>query len=86
MSYHSGWSLANDQDFMNRVGFCSEVEGFGFEWGIDNRMSVAASPGFADAYESAVISEVPSPGKDQAVISDAMILSAVQTVHAAETP
>jgi hypothetical protein len=85
MSYHSGWSLAQDQDFMNRVGFCAEVEGLGFDWGIENRMKIAASPGFAEAYESAVINEVPNPGRDQAVISDAQILSGVQAVAAAES-
>lgn len=84
MSYHSGWSLANDQDFMNRVGFCAEVEGLGFDWGIEHRMQVAASPGFAEAYESALVAGVPDPGRDQAVISDAQILSAVQVVATAE--
>jgi len=81
MSYFSGWALSNDQDFMNRVGFCAETEGFGFEWGIENRMAVAAAPGFSDAYESAVVSGVPNPGRDPAVISDAQILSAVQALN-----
>lgn len=80
MSYYSGWQLANDQYFMNRVGFCAEVETLGYDWGIDNRMTIAASPGFAEAYESALIAEVPNPGLDQSVISDAQILSAVQTL------
>jgi hypothetical protein len=81
MSYYTGWVLANDQDFMKRIGYCSEVEGFGYEWGIEHRMSVAASPGFAEAYESAILNEVPNPGRDPAVISDGQILSAVQAVH-----
>ena len=78
MAYYDGWQLANDQDFMNRVGFCAEVEGRGFDWGIENRMKIAASPGFAEAYESALVAEVENPGRDQAVISDNQILAAVQ--------
>jgi hypothetical protein len=85
MSYYSGWSLASDQDFMNRVGFCAETEGLGFEWGIGHRMEVAAAPGFAEAYESAVLNGVENPGRDQAVISDGQILSAVQAVAAPDT-
>jgi hypothetical protein len=86
MSYYTGWQLANDQHFLNRVGFCAEIEGLGFEWGIEHRMQVAAAPGFAEAYESAIVAEVPNPGLDPAVISDPQILSAVQAVAAAGSP
>lgn len=79
MSYHSAYQLSEDQDFFNRVGMCAEQEGRGYEWGVTNRRAIASSPGFADAYESALVAEVENPGRDQAVISDAQILSAVQS-------
>ena len=78
MGYYEGWLLGNDQDFMNRVGFCAEIEGYGFDWGIDNRMQVAAAPGFADAYAYALQTGVEFPGRDESVISDLQILGAVQ--------
>lgn len=81
MTYYEGWLLGNDQDFLNRVGFCAEVEGHGFEWGVANRMKVAASPGFADKYASALAGGVESPGRDQSVINDDEIRAAVAAAH-----
>lgn len=78
MSYYDGYLLGTDQDFTNRIGFAAETEGLGFQWGIDHRMSIAAAPGFSDAYASALAGGVPNPGRDQAVISDAQLLSAIQ--------
>ena len=40
--------------------------------------TVCAEPGWADAYKYAVDAGNPDPGGDEAVITDAMILSAVQ--------
>ena len=78
MTYHAGAALGDDEDFWRRVAFCSQVEGLGWDWGHANRYAVAASPGFADSYQYALDTGVENPGKDQAVISDAQILSAVQ--------
>ena len=86
MAYYDGYLLGQDQDFMNRTGFAAETEGRGFEWGIANRYSVAAAPGFADKYASALAGNVPNPGRDQAVISDAELLSAIQAVPEESTP
>lgn len=78
MGYYDGWLLANDQDYMNRVGFASEQEGRGFEWGIERRYAIAASPGFAAAYSAAIAAGTESPGRDESVISDLQILAAIQ--------
>lgn len=43
------------------------------------------SPGWGEAYASALAADVPDPGNDPAVISDAMILAAVQPMIE-ETP
>ena len=41
---------------------------------------MAASPGFADAYEYALNTDVERPGNDPAVITDGQILAAVQAL------
>ena len=78
MNYYSAWLLAEDQDWMNRCGMCAEDEGHGFDWGVEKRRTLASAPGFAAAYESALISGVPNPGRDQSVISDQQLLAALQ--------
>lgn len=78
MSYFAAYLLSEDQDFFNRVGMCAEGEGLGYEWGVENRRTIASSPGFADAYQYALDTGVPDPGRAQEVISDGQILAAVQ--------
>lgn len=80
MAYYDGYLLSADQDFLHRCGMCAETEGLGFEWGIEKRYTIASSPGFSDKYASALAGNVPNPGRDQAVISDAELLSAVQAI------
>lgn len=50
------------------------------------RWEVAAQPGWDAAWDSAVASGNPDPGKDEAVITDGMILSGVQAVWTANLP
>jgi hypothetical protein len=82
MGYWEQSQLAIDADFAARVIACSSTEGFddpeGWAW--RHRYDLAASPGFADAYSSAIAGDVANPGRDPAVISDAQILSAVQAI------
>ena len=40
----------------------------------------------ADAYSYAVATDVPNPGKDEAVVTDANILAAVEAIVAPDTP
>lgn len=83
MGYYEQSLLSQDADFYNRVAACAAVE---LElgdvqptvWAGDHLWELAAAPGFADAYSSAIAANVPNPGRDPAVISDAQILSAVQ--------
>ena len=49
-------------------------------WQAMHSWDMASQPGFGDAYASAVAGEVPNPGNDPAVITDGMILSAVQSL------
>ena len=87
MSYSSQAALAGDPDFISRVSASAAVEvpppTHPVTWARDHIWRIAAAPGFADAYESAIIAEVPRPGNDPAVISDGQILSAVQAELAA---
>ena len=89
MSYYEIGLLAEDRDFLNRCMACAAVEietqdlprEPGAEvWTMGNRWRLAAMPGFGNAYSSALVSGVERPGKEQSVITDAMILAAVQPI------
>jgi hypothetical protein len=52
-------------------------------WVVNNRYVWASSPGWGAAWESALAGDPDAePGKDPAVITDDMILAAVQTLAA----
>ena len=83
MSYFDQATLSRDGDFNQRIAACAVVEvdldgQQPLDWATANQWALAASPGFADAYASAVASGVERPGADPSVISDAQILSAIQ--------
>jgi hypothetical protein len=82
VSYSSQAVLSRDSDFISRLSACAAVEVPDADdpqaWAADHVWHIAAAPGFADAYESAVVGGVERPGNDPSVISDAQILSAVQ--------
>lgn len=95
MAYTDLALLAGDTDFSTRVAACVASEtvanpdvGYAdpFTWARDHTWKVAAQPGFADAYASALASSNPRPGWDASVITDAQILSAVQAIVASEAP
>ena len=86
MSYTDQANLSRDQDFNLRLAACAvkEVSLNGttpLDWAWAHQWEVAASPGFSDAYGSAVLNEVEKPGEDPSVISDNQILSAVQALY-----
>ena len=74
--------MAQDTDLTRRVQACAaqEQDGNPYTWTADNMLDVCASPGWADAWASALAGGNETPGRDPAVITDGMILSAVQTV------
>lgn len=85
MAYSDQALLSNDSDFMQRLGAAAAVEvdlagTHPVTWAAENQWLIAAAPGFADAYASAIVNQVPRPGNDQGVISDAQILAAVQAL------
>lgn len=85
MAYWDQAQLSRDPDFTQRLAAAGAVEVTAaaadpLGWAVEHQWAVAASPGFADAYASAVASGVERPGQDPAVISDAQILAAVQAL------
>jgi hypothetical protein len=88
MGYWEQSELAGDQDFAARVTACASSEQYldPWTWAAVHAWELAAAPGFADAYSSAIAGAVEHPGRDPAVISDAQILAAVQTIGPDEPP
>ena len=83
MSYTSINQCAHDQEFLARIQACAAQEGHDNpEYATDVllRWPVASYPEIAEAYEYAVGSHNPNPGKDPGVISDAQILAVVQPI------
>lgn len=82
MSYSSQAALSGDPDFINRCSAAAADEvpepTHPVTWAREHIWRIAAAPGFAEAYETALVNGVPRPGDDPSVISDAQILSAVQ--------
>jgi hypothetical protein len=90
MAYSDQALLSVDQDFINRLAAAAAVEVDDIPidmgavgWSVRHVWYIAAAPGFADDYASAIAAGVPRPGNDQAVISDAELLTALQAWIAA---
>lgn len=87
MAYSDVAALMADGDFGLRTQACVAIEATQAEvdvdpgtWQATHAWEMAAQPGFGEAYASALAGGVERPGNDQSVISDAQILSAVQTI------
>jgi hypothetical protein len=92
MGYSDAAMLAADYDFQQRVAACIATETAAEaeppnapNWAAERAWQMAAQPGFADKYASALAANPPveRPGWDASVISDAEILSAVQAIASA---
>lgn len=55
-------------------------------WQSSHRWVLASQPGWDAAWDSAVAGGVEDPGADEGVITDGMILAAVQAIILAELP
>jgi len=83
-------ALTRDTDFNDRVAACYATETPGHigeyptVWASSHAWDMAAQPGFGDAYSYAIQTHPDDPdyrpGADPAVITDGMILSAVQSL------
>lgn len=82
MAYYDVALLGADAAFLARVAACyagePDTDADPASWAATHSWALASTPGFGDAYASALASGVENPGADASVISDAQILSAVQ--------
>lgn len=85
MSY-SQHLLASDAQVAGRVASILKDEGHspagesGMEMAWRYLEDVAAQPGLAESYHAALLNHVPDPGAADDVITDAVLLSAVEAV------
>lgn len=79
-------TIAANQSMQARLASCAAQENATdagvdpYAWAYEWRLVWAAAPGWADAWESAEANGNPDPGADPAVITDAQILTQVQTM------
>lgn len=91
MSYLNQDAIASNAAMVARVSQCAAEQGDAEpdNWTIAHRREWAAAPGWADAWASSLASHPPvedeatyDPGRDEAVITDTMILGQVQAMIA----
>lgn len=87
MSYRTQAALARDQHIVERVTACAATQEIPnpSQWAWSHQWTFSAQPGWDAAYAYAVNTGVVDPGNSESVITDGMILSAVQAVRADET-
>jgi hypothetical protein len=81
MSYNTIAQSANDYDLLRRVAASAAqegVEGDAIQWANEHIWQVVTASDIEAAYASALIALNPAPGKDESVVTDGMILAAVQ--------
>ena len=84
MSYLTQDTIANNAAMLARVAQCAAQQMIptADEWTRNNRRTWASAPGWDAAWESALAGGIEDPGSDEAVITDGMILSQVQSMMA----
>jgi hypothetical protein len=92
LSYNTIADMTDSTSLMRRLSAAAAAEqGAGTAidpndpgaWAYTYRWHLVSAPGWADAWASAEAASNPDPGRDEAVITDAQILSQVQAVLAA---
>lgn len=81
MTYQGMAAITADYALRNRLTACAAEENKPkpyAQWVEANIWDLAATPGWAAAYESALAAGITQPGERGDVITDAMILAAVQ--------
>ena len=86
MTYATIAQMAGDNDLLQRAAACAAREGIADPWGWAARHArqLAASPGWEDAYASALAAKTDRPGWSDAVVTDQVILTAVQLITTRE--
>jgi hypothetical protein len=86
--YNSVADMAEDLDLNRRLTAAVAKEGIldPKGWLYPRNWQVVSAPGWDAKWDSAVASGIQYPGKDEAVITDGDILSAVQAIITSEIP
>ena len=88
MAYADIAEIHGDYDLRQRMIACAATEhvaGSYEQWVADQAWALASQPGWESAWASAKAAGKTDLGADEGVITDAMILSAVQTLKAEAT-
>lgn len=85
MSFADIADMATNSDLRERIAACAATQVIApdspVQWAMTRQWAIAASPGWSEAWNYAVTVGLNlEPGKDPAVITDAMILAAVQAI------
>ncbi|UVK61356.1 hypothetical protein SEA_GINGERBUG_21 [Microbacterium phage Gingerbug] len=90
MTYANVAAIRSNPEMSSRLTACVAVERISDTpevWVAEHSWALAAQPGWAAAWASALAAHVEDeayrPGADEAVITDAMILAAVQSLASA---
>jgi hypothetical protein len=88
MSYLTVAEMVKNQSLTEREYAALAKEGIDppEPWQYLYRWQLASQPGWDAAWDSAIAGGIEDPGADQGVITDGMILSAIQQIIAAQTP
>lgn len=80
MSYNTIALCVNDDAMSRRIRAAYASEGIEQPDPAyyDKRWLIAADPSIEPPYESAILAGVPDPGGDESVVTDGMLLAAVQ--------
>lgn len=86
MTYRTIADMRDDAALRRRLVACAAQEGkpgpSPESWVSDHIWNIVAAPGWESAWQYAVGQDNPDPGSDEAVISDPMILTAIQPMGA----
>lgn len=83
MSYKYIADIAASGSLWRRITACAWQEKAAdspSDWATDNMWRIAVQPGWASAWASAAVAGTTDPGGDESVITDGMILAAVQAL------
>jgi hypothetical protein len=83
MSYKTIAAMTQSASLINRITAAAAQEHKSqpyTSWVVNNIWTIAASPGWDVAWESAIENDVADPGANEGVITDGMILAAVQPI------
>lgn len=83
MTYATIATIQMDGPLSRRMAACAATQGIAspVQWVTDHSWQLAAQPGWAAAWESAIAGGVQTPGAQESVITDSMLLSAVQALN-----